>query len=650
MKLIRFIRKPIKLVHLQGKRVAVDLYSWLHKVMTSDRNYRKYVIYRQSSGILRTICTYVAQLARVCTSIIIIADGNNLPGKLIVNEKRGRVDVLNAKFAALRELLVANDYIFDWKSAEGKQVDELAAAISHSIPHLLFREVRDAILQLGLPNVDFRVAAYECDHQVIKLFEDNLIDVIIGKDSDYLLNGARVLISDFHVSKGRFSGYVWDMSLLLSEARRVLALPVESGTKELSSHYGKQKPAAKLASAKASLAFLQMFVACPDMLLDFAILSGNDYGKPKGLGWSKALAVIKLARRDSSQLSRLRPGALSHQDLPALADAVTVVMCSRAQSSKSTKTKLKQQSSAAILSVLQKAFFCFRAATVTDWERLSQQPLQVELVHHIPADVQSFLGYRDLNQEKIFRDSLGDGEYSRFVFHAYPEFTIPENRRPTPISDMSAPELALFIRARGVQVPRGGMVKTKPLAELMNALDAKFPHAFIFHYPELLREGATLSARAAEAAELGGKKRKTTTGGEQPVLTKKERVALFQDQWVRLGNTEGTWRSDDAFLSLLLPEVTNDALQSWFSLDWSQVVLNEGQVGRSLNKGTQNTKQRDIDIELLYLPTLAEAEQCQDPECDEAHDAVLVRAGMPHSFNSESKGFLRTCVKVLPKK
>ena len=224
LKLARVARRPLTSDHLRNKRVAVDLYSWLHRVVMSDKNYRRYVIYRQSTAIARTLCTYVQQLSQTCLTVTIIADGNNLPGKKQINEKRATSNALQAKFDALAELLTSNEYIFDWKSEEGKQIDALASAISHSIPYALFRDVRDAILNLRLSNVDFRVAPYECDHQAIKLFDQDLIDAIIGTDSDYLVNGARVLITDFGFVKGKFSGYVWDVSVLESEARRIVAL------------------------------------------------------------------------------------------------------------------------------------------------------------------------------------------------------------------------------------------------------------------------------------------------------------------------------------------------------------------------------------------------------------------------------------------
>ncbi len=101
-----------------------------------------YIIYRQSTTIARTLCTYAQQLSKTCLFVVIVADGNNLPRKKQTNEKRATSE---AKFDALTELLISNEYIFDWKSEEGKQIDALA--ISHSISYALFRDVRDAVLK-----------------------------------------------------------------------------------------------------------------------------------------------------------------------------------------------------------------------------------------------------------------------------------------------------------------------------------------------------------------------------------------------------------------------------------------------------------------------------------------------------------------------
>jgi hypothetical protein len=63
---------------------------------------------------------------------------------------------------------------------------------------------------------------------------------------------------------------------------------------------------------------------------------------------------------------------------------------------------------------------------------------------------------------------------------------------------------------------------------LMEALDKEYSHAFMYHYPELLRESKTPSSDAANAAELGGPKRKAATESAacaQPVISQ------FQKTW-----------------------------------------------------------------------------------------------------------------------
>ena len=97
---------------------------------------------------------------------------------------------------------------------EGKQIDKLTASISHSIPLSLFLGVRDSVTSLGFQNVDFRVAPFECDHQLVYLASIGVIDVIVATDSDYLLNGVKIMVSSLSqglkkmVSRGLFGTWL----------------------------------------------------------------------------------------------------------------------------------------------------------------------------------------------------------------------------------------------------------------------------------------------------------------------------------------------------------------------------------------------------------------------------------------------------------
>lgn len=116
LQLIRSSRSKLNDDYFSGKRVAVDLYSVLHKAIQTNKNYRHYVVQGQDQAIIADVCRLVTALAVSCTSVLIVADGNNLPGKQAVNDQRASKAALEEKFQALRTLLEKNKYIFNWKS------------------------------------------------------------------------------------------------------------------------------------------------------------------------------------------------------------------------------------------------------------------------------------------------------------------------------------------------------------------------------------------------------------------------------------------------------------------------------------------------------------------------------------------------------
>jgi hypothetical protein len=299
-----------------------------------------------------------------------------------------------------------------------------------------------------------------------------------------------------------------------------------------------------------------------------------------------------------------------------------------------------------------RSYFCFRAATVADWQSLRHRPLQANLLPYLVGSGKQRLNFGDIDGEaasvkvclarlvgrwprcvdtgKIYSDSLGNGVYSRFLLERYPDMQVPSALlTPTSLLSKSNSELALFIRSRGVQIPKG-VAKIQELSKLIHHLDMQHPHPFIVHYPDLLRESFTLEGDAQSV--LGTRKRQINSGSI-PKVTKKQKTAEWEDAWGCLGSTGGTWITDHIRLSLLVPELATSVLETWFHETWSPLFPGEGFVPRALQKGMINTKQRAASIGLQFMDV---------PNTDR----VLVRADVSHSFKSEQKGPLHVCLEV----
>jgi hypothetical protein len=349
--------------------------------------------------------------------------------------------------------------------------------------------------------------------------------------------------------------------------------------------------------------FVTHHCACPD----FGILTGNDYGKPEGIGLVKGIAAIRKARTLPGG-TELRQGHLLPSDLVGLVAAV-------AGDQSPQKREVCQ-------AVIEKAYYCFRAAVVADWATNTQLHLQeIDIPHHIVA----FLGEIEHDAGCVWRDSVGEGKYSRFLYDAYPSFDIPPSLVvASQVGARTATEIACELRARGTVMPKtGGQDCRKSIALAMLHTEHISPLGAIIHYPELLRAGVALDEHEAALAGIhSAVDSKSQTAGSKKIL----QLADSQ-KWGPLGSTPGSWVADDAKLQFLMPELTDDVLEKWFCRSWSRP--SKDFAPRALHKGAVNTAHRPVQLEYLDVP---ESELC------------IVRALIQHSF--KNPGLLFTAVKV----
>ncbi|KAK7247222.1 hypothetical protein RIF29_42099 [Crotalaria pallida] len=248
---LKSIMSPIHIKDLNGRSVAVDTYSWLHKGALSC-----------SSNLCKSIpttrhieyCMHRVNLLRhFGVNPILVFDGGLLPMKTDQENKRARVRKENFERAVQHES--------DGNSTAAFECYQKAVDISPAI-------ARDLIQVLKQENVQYIVAPYEADAQMTFLAITKQVDAVITEDSDLIPFGCPRII--FKMDKFG-QGVQFQYSML-------------EKNKELSFEgFNRQ------------------------MLLEMCILSGCDYLQSlPGMGLKRAHAIIKKFKSYDKVLKHLR--------------------------------------------------------------------------------------------------------------------------------------------------------------------------------------------------------------------------------------------------------------------------------------------------------------------------------------------------------
>ncbi|KAK8175028.1 hypothetical protein IWX90DRAFT_98432 [Phyllosticta citrichinensis] len=176
--LLKSIHKPCHLRDFSGKTIGVDAYGWLHRGIVAcaidlalDRPTRKHIDF----------CLHrVRMLLHFGVKPYIVFDGDHLPGKDVTNKER----------AAKRR---------DSK----RQGMELLKLGKTSLAHSELQKAVDVIPEMAKAlieelkqiNVDYVVAPYEADSQLVYLERKGIIQGIVSEDSDLLVFGAKCLMT-----------------------------------------------------------------------------------------------------------------------------------------------------------------------------------------------------------------------------------------------------------------------------------------------------------------------------------------------------------------------------------------------------------------------------------------------------------------------
>ncbi|PYH40269.1 putative exonuclease [Aspergillus saccharolyticus JOP 1030-1] len=176
--LLKSIQKPCHLKDYSGQTLGVDAYGWLHRGTVAcsvdlvlDRPTRKHIDF---------VLNRVRMLIYFGVTPYLVFDGDNLPSKAETEAKRQkrRHDSKSLGMELLR------------KGRTKEAYQELQKAVD--VTPLMARELIEELKQM---NVQYVVAPYEADAQLVYLEQQGIINGIISEDSDLLVFGAKRLLS-----------------------------------------------------------------------------------------------------------------------------------------------------------------------------------------------------------------------------------------------------------------------------------------------------------------------------------------------------------------------------------------------------------------------------------------------------------------------
>ncbi|KAJ5668163.1 XPG/RAD2 endonuclease [Penicillium maclennaniae] len=176
--LLKSIQKPCHIKKFSGQTLAVDAYGWLHRGTVAcsvdlvlDRPTRKHIDF---------VLHRVRMLLYFGVTPYLVFDGDNLPSKAGTEQDRHRRRQ-ESKVLGLE---------LQKKGRLPEAYQEFQKAVDVT-PYM----ARQLIEELKQMKVQFVVAPYEADAQMVYLEQQGLIHGIISEDSDLLVFGAKRLLS-----------------------------------------------------------------------------------------------------------------------------------------------------------------------------------------------------------------------------------------------------------------------------------------------------------------------------------------------------------------------------------------------------------------------------------------------------------------------
>ncbi|EEP81330.1 predicted protein [Uncinocarpus reesii 1704] len=175
---LKSIQKPCNIKKFKGQTLGVDAYGWLHRGsiafaldLALDRQTTKYINFAMHR---------VRMLLYYGVTPYLVFDGGRLPSKDSTEEAR----------AARREesRALGLEHYRTGRAAQAQQELQKAIDVTPYMARVLIEELKKL-------NIQYIVAPYEADAQLVYLEKEGIINGIISEDSDMLVFGARILVS-----------------------------------------------------------------------------------------------------------------------------------------------------------------------------------------------------------------------------------------------------------------------------------------------------------------------------------------------------------------------------------------------------------------------------------------------------------------------
>lgn len=176
--LLKSIHKHCTLKKFAGQTIGVDAYGWLHRGVVGCAC--ALALDKPTSIHLDFVLSRVRMLLDFGVTPYLVFDGDNIPSKAGTNAAR-RKKREESKALAL-ELQRAG------KSSQAQQEFQKAVDVTPLMARQLIEELKKL-------NVQYIVAPYEADAQLVYLEQNGIIDGILSEDSDLLVFGAKRLLT-----------------------------------------------------------------------------------------------------------------------------------------------------------------------------------------------------------------------------------------------------------------------------------------------------------------------------------------------------------------------------------------------------------------------------------------------------------------------
>ncbi|KAJ5692478.1 hypothetical protein N7462_001901 [Penicillium macrosclerotiorum] len=176
--LLKSIQKPCHLKKYSGQTLGVDAYGWLHRGTVACSV--DLVLERPTRRHLDFVLHRVRMLLYFGVTPYLVFDGDNLPSKAGTEQDRHQ----------RRQESKALGLELQRKGRMPEAYQEFQKAVDVT-PYM----ARQLIEELKKMNVQYVVAPYEADAQLVYLEQQGIIDGIISEDSDLLVFGAKRLLS-----------------------------------------------------------------------------------------------------------------------------------------------------------------------------------------------------------------------------------------------------------------------------------------------------------------------------------------------------------------------------------------------------------------------------------------------------------------------